>query len=71
MVPAGVIYFFLWFVPPIDDKPPYVKYIYYQMLYLMFQASLTVRFVNNSNYCYSMSVSSSVSMFPILPSPCT
>lgn len=43
MVPVGIIYFFVWYVPPIDDQPPYAKYIYYQVLYLVFQASLTVR----------------------------
>lgn len=42
MVPAGVLYFFLWYVPPLDDEPEYAKYIYYQILYLAFQASLTV-----------------------------
>ena len=42
MVPTSVAYFFLWYVPPLDDKPDYVKYFYYQCVYLLFQASLSV-----------------------------
>ena len=45
-LPAGIVYFFLWFVPPAFDKEPaYIKFIYYLCMYFAFQAMLTVSFV--------------------------
>ena len=49
-LPAGIVYFFLWFVPPsFNDEEhkeqPYVKFIYYLCMYFAFQALLTVSFV--------------------------
>ena len=42
-IPAGIVYFFLWFVPPAFDKEPhYIKFIYYLCFYFAFQALLTV-----------------------------
>jgi len=42
MVPSGVLYFFLFFVPPLDDYPQYYKFIYYLIMYLLYEASLSV-----------------------------
>ncbi len=64
MVPVGITYFFLWYVPPIDDQPPYVKYIYYQCLYLCFQASLTVEAALSMDYLIS-------DMFYVSVHPCS
>ena len=45
-LPAGIVYTFLWFVPPsFDEEPTYVKFIYYLCMYFAFQALLTVSFV--------------------------
>ena len=45
-LPAGVVYIFLWFVPPsFDEEKSYVKFIYYLCMYFAFQALLTVSFV--------------------------
>ena len=42
-IPAGIVYFFLWFVPTAFDKEPhYIKFIYYLCFYFAFQALLTV-----------------------------
>ena len=44
-LPAGIVYIFLWFVPPsLDEEQPYVKFIYYLCMYFAFQALLTVSF---------------------------
>ena len=45
-LPAGIVYSFLWFVPPAFDKEPaYTKFIYYLCMYFAFQAMLTVSFI--------------------------
>ena len=42
-LPAGVVYLFLWFVPPVfDESASYYKFIYYLLFYFAFQALLTV-----------------------------
>ena len=42
-LPAGVVYFLLWFVPPVfDERESYWKLIYYLLFYFAFQALLTV-----------------------------
>ena len=45
-LPAGIVYSFLWFVPPsFNEEPAYAKFIYYLCMYFAFQALLTVSFV--------------------------
>jgi hypothetical protein len=42
-LPAGAVYLFLWFVPPVfDERESYWKFIYYLLFYFAFQALLTV-----------------------------
>ena len=44
MVPTGLAYIFLWFVPPsFSDTTSYLKFIYYIIFYFAFQLLLTVR----------------------------
>ena len=42
VVPTSVCYFLVWYVPPLDDQPQYVKFIYYLILYFALMSSLTV-----------------------------
>ena len=42
-LPVGLAYFCVWFVPPLVDQSQFFKYLYYQIVYLLFQASMTVR----------------------------
>lgn len=51
-IPGGVVYLFLWFVPPaFDNQPDYIKFIYYLLLYFAFQALLTVSDRPSSHVC--------------------
>ena len=55
MVPTGLAYIMLWFVPPsFTETASYLKFIYYILFYFAFQLLLTVSiyrtaegFVNN------------------------
>ena len=42
MVPTGLSYFLVWYVPPLDDHPQYVKFIYYLIFYFALMTFLTV-----------------------------
>ena len=43
VIPSAVVYFLVWYVPPLDHKPQYVKVIYYLIFYLALLSLLTVR----------------------------
>ena len=42
VLPSALFYFLLFYVPPLDDHPQYLKMIYYTAMYFAFQTCLSV-----------------------------
>lgn len=65
MVPTGLAYIMLWFVPPsFTDTASYLKFIYYIIFYFAFQLLLTVRCRTAESFM-NVTTSKNPSLFPI------
>ena len=42
MVPLGMAYFMVWYVPPLDDHPQYIKFVYYLVFYFALLSLISV-----------------------------
>ena len=47
-IPAAIVFFFLWYIPDGGKWDMHYKFIYYFILYLCFQALLTVRILHTA-----------------------